>query len=177
MTRDLHERAKKIIALAGAGERNPDQARGRDEERDKDIADAQEQTWLQSHLQECAACRDYAEAASKAIRVLRSQPLAADSSLVQATQMRVHARALELRRQQERFWLVSLACLLVGIPAAITTPLFWRAFEWMGVQAGVSTWVWQTGFTFFWIAPSLIVGAVLVARGTQLTSNGEEPWS
>lgn len=168
MMQDLHERARKLIALSGAGDRNQDQARGRNKDSDKDAADANEQIWLQSHLRDCAACRDYADAASQAISVLRSQPLAADSGLVRTTQMRVRVRALELRRQQERFWMVSLSCLLVGLSAAVTTPLFWRAFEWVGVRAGVSNWVWQTGFTFFWIAPSLIVGAVMVARGTQL---------
>jgi predicted anti-sigma-YlaC factor YlaD len=173
MTRNLHERAREIIVLAGVGDRN--QARGRD--RNEDIVDPQEQIWLQAHLQECAACRDYADAASRAVSVLRSQPLAADSGLVRTTQMRVRVRALELRRQQERFWLVSLACLFVGVSAVITTSLFWRAFEWMGVRAGVSNWVWQTGFIFFWIAPSLIVGAVIVARGTQLTGNRDRLWS
>ncbi len=104
---------------------------------------------------------------------MRSQPLAADSALVWATRMRVRARAVELRQREERMWLVCLACLFVGLSAALTTPLFWRAFEWMGVWAGVSSWVWQAGFTFFWIAPALVVGALLLARGTHLANNGE----
>jgi predicted anti-sigma-YlaC factor YlaD len=162
MTQSEHDRARALIALAGA--------------RDRDSAVAsEEQTWLLAHLQECAACREYEEAAGRAVRALRSQPLAADSALVRATQMRVRARALELGRQRERFWLVCLSCSFVGISAAITTPLFWRAFEWMGAWAGVSSWVWQAGFAFFWIAPSLVAGALLLGRGTHLSglsSNG-----
>jgi predicted anti-sigma-YlaC factor YlaD len=166
MTRNIHDRARELIALAGALDRDRDRDEGRD------LADEQQQTWLLAHLQECAACRDYQEAAGRAVRAVRSQPLAADSALVRATQMRVRARALELRQQQERMWLVCLSCLFVGLSAAITTPLFWRAFAWMGAWAGVSNWVWQSGFTFFWVAPALVASALLLARGTHLSSNG-----
>jgi predicted anti-sigma-YlaC factor YlaD len=166
MTRNIHDRARELIALAGALDRDRDRDEGRD------LADEQQQTWLLAHLQECAACRDYQEAAGRTVRAVRSQPLAADSALVRATQMRVRARALELRQQQERMWLVCLSCLFVGLSAAITTPLFWRAFAWMGAWAGVSNWVWQSGFTFFWVAPALVASALLLARGTHLSSNG-----
>jgi predicted anti-sigma-YlaC factor YlaD len=164
MTRSVHERAQELIALGGTGDK------------ERDLPNAQQQTWLRAHLQECSACRDYQEAAGRAVRALHSQPLAADSALVRATQMRVRSRALELRQQQERIWLVCLSCFFVGLSAAITTSLFWRAFEWMGAWAGVSNWVWQAGFTFFWIVPALVVSALLLARGTHLTSNGETHW-
>ena len=68
MTRNVHEEAQEWIALAGAQRRS----------------DADE-AWLQAHLRECAACRDYADEAASAVRALRSQPLAADSALVRAT--------------------------------------------------------------------------------------------
>jgi predicted anti-sigma-YlaC factor YlaD len=148
-----------LIALDGAG----------------DLSDEQ-RVWLRAHLQECAACRDYAEAAGRAVQAVRSQPFAAGSALVRATQMRVRARALERRQQGERAWLVCLACLLVGVSAATTTPLFWRAFAWMGAWAGVSNWVWQLGFLYFGIVPALGVGAVLLARDKHLASHRQEPW-
>jgi len=172
MTRSEHERARELIAVAGAQDR--------DRHNDNVLANEQ-QAWLLGHLQECAVCREYEEAAGRALRALRSQPLAADSALVRATQMRVRARALELRQKQERFWLVCLSCSFVGISAAITTPLFWQAFEWMGAWAGVSSWVWQSGFAFFWIAPALVAGTLLLGRGTHLSGthmsrNGEQQW-
>jgi predicted anti-sigma-YlaC factor YlaD len=154
MTRSEHERARELIASAGAEELSHEQ-----------------QTWLRTHLQECGACREYEEAAGRVVRALRSQPLAADSALVRATQMRVRSRALELRQQQERMWLVGLACVFVGLSAAVTTPLFWRAFEWMGERAGVSSPVWQASFAFFWMVPALVVSALLLARGTHLTDS------
>jgi predicted anti-sigma-YlaC factor YlaD len=162
MTRDRHDEARELIAL-GEG-----------------LADAK-QAWLRAHLDECEACRNYAEAADGVVRALRSLPLAADSRLVRATQMRVRFHAGRLRESRERLWLVGMACLGVGLSATLTVPLLWRLFAWMGAWAGVSSWVWQAGFAFFWIAPTLVVSAVLLARGTHLSNshlggNGEKQW-
>ena len=156
MTRKAHEEAQELIAL-GEG-----------------LSDAQ-QAWLRAHLDECEACRHYAEAADRLVRSLRSLPLAADSRLVRATQMRVRFHASRLRETRERLWLVGIACLGVGLSATLTVPLLWRLFAWMGAWAGVSTWVWQAGFTFFWIVPVLVVSVLLLARGTHLT-NGQKQW-
>jgi predicted anti-sigma-YlaC factor YlaD len=157
MTRDAHDEARELIAL-GEG-----------------FSDAQ-QTWLRAHLDECEACRHYAEAANEVVRNLRSLPLAADSRLVRATQMRVRFHASRLREARERMWLVGMACLGVGLSATLTVPFLWRLFAWLGEWAGVSNLVWQAGFAFFWIAPALAVGALLLARGTHLSHNGEKQW-
>jgi predicted anti-sigma-YlaC factor YlaD len=156
-----HERARQLIALSGA-----DASGGRT----GDARAEGERGWLRVHLQECEECRDYAEAAGGAIRALRTHPMAAGSGLVRATQMRVRARALELRRQRERMWLVGLSCAFVGISAAVTTPLLWQGFAWAGEWMGVSSWVWQAGFTFVWIVPALVASALLVDRGTHLNA-------
>ncbi|HYL14359.1 MAG TPA: zf-HC2 domain-containing protein [Terriglobales bacterium] len=155
MTRDTHDEARELIAL-GEG-----------------LSDAQ-QAWLRAHLEACAPCRDYAEAADRLVRTLRSLPLAADSRLVRATQMRVRFHAGRLRETRERMWLVGMACLGVGLSATLTVPLLWRLFAWMGEWAGVSTPVWQAGFMFFFIAPALVVSVLLLARGTHLTNDGEK---
>ena len=155
MKRDAHDEARELIAL-GEG-----------------LPDAQ-QAWLRAHLDECEGCRQYAEAANGVVRSLRSRPLAADSRLVRATQMRVRFHASRLRETRERMWLVGMACLGVGLSATLTVPLLWRLFAWMGDRAGVSTLVWLTGFMFFFIAPALVVSVLLLARGTHLTNNGEQ---
>lgn len=157
MTRSAHDEARELIAL-GEG-----------------LSDVQ-QTWLRGHLDECEACRHYADAANGVVRTLRSLPLAADSRLVRATQMRVRFHASRLREAREHLWLVGMACLGVGLSATLTVPLLWRLFAWMGEWAGVSSWVWQASFAFFWIAPALVVSALLLARGTHLTSNEEKQW-
>ena len=153
MTRDTHDKARELIAL-GEG-----------------LSDAQ-QAWLRAHLDECEGCRHYAEAANGVVRTLRSLPLAADSRLVRATQMRVRFHASRLRETRERIWLVGMACLGVGLSATLTVPLLWGLFAWMGEWAGVSSWVWQAGFMFLFIAPALVVGLMLLARGIHLTNNG-----
>lgn len=157
MTRNAHDEARELIALGGG------------------LPDAQE-AWLRAHLVECEACRDFAEAASNVVRALHSLPLAADSRLVRATQMRVRFHAGRLRETRERLWLVGMACLVVGLSATLTVPLLWRLFAWMGAWAGVSSWVWQAGFAFFWMAPALIVSALLLDRGTHLNDSGETRW-
>jgi predicted anti-sigma-YlaC factor YlaD len=155
MRRDAHEQAQELIAL-GDG-----------------LADAQ-QLWLRAHLDECEACRHYADTANGVVRALRSLPLAADSRLVRATQMRVRFHASRLRQARERMWLVAMACLGVGLSATLTVPFLWRLFAWMGERAGVSTLVWQAGFMLFFIAPALVVSVLLLARGTHFTNNGEQ---
>ena len=104
---------------------------------------------------------------------MRSQPLAADSRLVRATQMRVRFHASRLQEARERMWLVGMACLGVGLSATLTIPFLWRLFAWMGKGAGVSSLVWQAGFAFFFIAPALVVSVLLLARGTHFANDGE----
>jgi predicted anti-sigma-YlaC factor YlaD len=155
MTRSAHDEARELIALG------------------ESLSDAQ-QARLRTHLDECEACRHYAEAANGVVRTLRSLPIAADARLVHATQMRVRFHASRLREARERMWLVGMACLGVGLSATLTVPFLWRLFAWMGERAGVSTLVWQTGFMFFFIAPALVVSVLLLARGTHLTNDGEQ---
>ena len=155
MNRDPHQQAREWISWGSQG-----------------LSDSQ-QTWLRTHLDECASCRDYAQAAEQFVRSLRSVPLAADLSLVRSTQMRVRVHAQQLQEKQERLWLVWMSCIVVGLSAATTTPLLWRGFEWVGEWAHVSSPVWQVGFMVFWISPALAASLVFLARGIHLTdANG-----
>jgi hypothetical protein len=65
-------------------------------------------------------------------------------------------------------WLVGLACVGVGVSAALTAPLLWRLSAWIGEAAGVSSAVWQAGFVLFFAAPALVASVLLLARGTYL---------
>src|SRR5262249_46043428 len=113
MTRGTHEQARELISFG------------------KDRTGTQ-QTWLRTHLEQCAACRQFAEVASEIVRSVQSLPLAADARLVRATQMRVRFHASRLQETREREWLVGLACLGVGLSATLTLPFLWRLFAWMG---------------------------------------------
>ncbi len=154
MKGDIHNEARELIAL-GSALTNP------------------QQTWLRTHLNECEACRNYSDGASHVVRALRSVPLAADSRLVRTTQMRVRFHASRLREARERMWLIAMACVGVGFSAALTAPLLWRLFAWVGELAGLSRPVWEAGFVFFWIAPALLVSIPLLARGIHLPGGGE----
>jgi predicted anti-sigma-YlaC factor YlaD len=157
MTRDPHDEARELIAL-GEG-----------------LSDTQ-QTRLRAHLQECRACGHYAEAAGRAVRTLRSQPLAADSSLVRATQMRVRQRALELQRQQERLWVICVCCVAVTLGTALTTAVLWGGFAWIGHQARLPGPVWQICLLALGLMPAIVVAILLLARGTHLADhNGSLP--
>jgi predicted anti-sigma-YlaC factor YlaD len=151
MTRSIHEKARELIALAGGN--------------DKDLSPA-EQSWLRVHLEECAVCREYSEAAGRVVRALHSEPVAADFALVRTTQMRVRSRALELRRQQERLWVSCVCCLAVTLVTASTTAVLWRGFAWMGQQARLSGPVWQFGLLALGLMPAIVAGILMLARGT-----------
>lgn len=149
MTRNFHDNARELIAQGEL------------------LSDAQ-QAWLRSHREECEACSDYAEAAERAVRALRSQPLAAGSALVQATQMRVRQRALELQRQHERLWVISVCCFAVTLSTALTTAALWRGFAWMGQQARLPGPVWQVGLVALGLMPAIVAAILMLARGTYL---------
>jgi len=153
MTRDVHEQAREWIAC-GEGLAGP------------------QQEWLQTHLEGCPSCREYAETAQHLVRSLRAVPIVADRSLVQSTQMRVRARARELRQRRERLVLVTLSCALVAVSSALTTEFVWRGFEWLGRWEQLSNPVWQVGFVLFWMAPTIAAGVLLLAHGTHLSGNG-----
>jgi hypothetical protein len=151
---DAHEQARKLIALAGP-----------------EALAAADQIWLAAHLQACASCGAFAENARETIHALRAIPIAAERSLISTTQMRVRRRALELQRQRERLWLVSLSCTAVTLCTLLSTVAMWRGFEWLGAVAQLPSSVWQTGFLVFGVTPALVVGILLLARGTNIRTN------
>ena len=165
MTRNAHDEARELIVLAGSklvGAKN------------EGLGDAQH-VWLRTHLQECVTCREYAEAAGRVVRALRSHPLAADSTLVQATQMRVRSRALELQRQQERLWVICVCCVAVTLGTTFTTAVLWRGFAWIGQQTQIPGPVWQIGLVALGSMPAIVAGILLLARGTYLAEHNESP--
>ena len=149
-----HERARKLIALAG-----PEALAGAD------------QAWLAAHVETCASCRAFAQNARETVQALRAIPIAAERSLVSTTQMRVRRRALELQRQRERLWLVSVSCTVVTLFALLSTFVLWRGFAWVGAQAQLAPSIWQVGFIVFCITPALVAGVLLLARDTHLADH------
>jgi predicted anti-sigma-YlaC factor YlaD len=153
-----HERARKLIALGGP-------------EALSASGNSSENAWLEAHLERCVSCRSFAENVRETIYGMRAFPIAAQRSLVSTTQMKVRRRALELRRQRERMWLVAVSCAAVTVCGSFSAAVLWRSFEWLGAQAQLASSVWQVGFLVFCIMPALVVGMLLLARGTQFNSH------
>ena len=154
MTASSHQDIRRLIATSA-----------------NDLSEAQ-QALLHAHLQDCGSCREYAASTAEIVRAVRGAPVAADRKLVVNTQARVRARAFALRQRQQWLTLVALACPLVGLSAAITTPLIWRAFNWIGTYAGFSRPVWEAGFAFYSMVPAVLVSVLLLFRGTHLANGG-----
>lgn len=155
MIRNIHDEARGLIALGG------------------DLSDAR-QGWLRAHLEQCEACRQYAQAVTDVVGALRSVPISADSRLVRASQMRVRFHGRRLQEIRQRMWLVGMACLGVGLSATLTAPVLWQLFAWIGQMAGVPNLVWQVSFMSFFVLPGIIVAVLLLARGTQLMRDGKD---
>jgi uncharacterized membrane protein len=154
MKADLHERARLLIALAGSEE-----------------VCTTEQSWLASHLESCAICREFAENSRKTVRSLRATPITAGASLVSTTQLRVRQRAQELQRQQERLWVTLVCCAAVTLCTALTTAALWRGFAWICLQVGLVAPVWEACFVVFCLMPAILAGILLLARGTYLVDH------
>jgi hypothetical protein len=154
---DAHEEARKLIALAGSEEPS--------------ATDQSSNAWLATHLETCASCHSFAESVRETVRGLRAIPIAAERSLVSTTQMRVRRRALELQRQKERLWLVSVSCTAVALCALLSTVALWRGFEWLGTRAQLASSVWQVGFLVFCLMPALLVGILLLAKDKHLADH------
>jgi predicted anti-sigma-YlaC factor YlaD len=146
-----HARARQMLALGG----------------DSDLSNA-DRAWLQSHLEACESCRAFDQDAGDVVRALRAIPVAADRSLVATTQMRVRARARELRQREERMWLVSVSCVAVTLTAAFTNLACWRGFGWLVERVHISAATWPVAFVALWIIPALAASVLLLAHGTHL---------
>ncbi len=156
---DAHERARELIALSGI-EATSVAARA--------SGQPSSDAWLAAHLETCDSCRAFAESAAGTIRGLRSIPIAADRSLVSTTQMRVRRRALELQRQRERVWLVSVSCTAVTLGALLSAVALWRGFAWLGAWAQLPSSVWQVAFLVFCVMPALVAAILLLAKDKHL---------
>jgi hypothetical protein len=155
---DAHERARRLIALAG-----PDTLSSADQ--------ASSNAWLAAHMDACASCRAFTENATATIHGLRLIPIAAQRSLVSTTQTRVRRRALELQRHRERLWLVLVSCTAVTLCALLSAVALWRGFEWLGARAHLASSVWQVGFLVVCVMPALVAGILLLARDTHLADH------
>jgi predicted anti-sigma-YlaC factor YlaD len=153
MSEHLHKHTRQLLAAA----------------RVEGISDA-EQAWLETHMQECVQCGEYASSLERTIRGVRSLAAPPDPALVETTRRRVHFRARELREHEARTRALWLSCALSWILGAFSAPLLWRGFEWIGHRIALPDLVWQTGFLLWWFVPAAVVGAVFVGHRAHTSS-------
>ncbi len=144
MSEDLHQRAGRLMAA----------------DRVEGLA-ADERVWLDEHLEQCAGCAARARATEKALQALRAVSVPVRDALVATTQLRVRLRARELADQRARMRALWIACAGSWILGAVTAPLLWRAFAWVGRSLALPDILWEVSFAFWWFTPAAAVGGVL----------------
>ena len=154
MSTDLHARARRLIAFAGAEEVSP-----------------AEQAWLAAHLASCVPCSEFAENSRETVRSLRAIAITAGAALVSTTQMRVRERAQELERQRERLWVIAVCSAAVTLSTGFSTAALWCGLAWLGQQARLSATVWESCLATFCLMPAILAAVLLLARGTHLADH------
>jgi hypothetical protein len=134
----------------------------------------EERNWLEAHLESCAPCRKRDLETEGALRALRSSALRFDVALVQTTQMRARLRGCELIENAARMRALWISCALSWALGVVSAPLLWRGFEWIGHRLAISRAVWMTGFVLTWVAPAVVVAAVIAWRQARTSSVTEE---
>ena len=120
--------------------------------------------WLHAHLEGCAACARFAAALEEGIRALRAAPVQADAALVEATQRSARLYAEHVREIRSRMRWLAVSCVLSVIWGGASLPYLWRGFAWLGGAFSLPDAAWQTGFVLFWLAPSVVAAALLLAH-------------
>lgn len=147
MTQDIHERARHLIAAA----------------RVEGIS-AADQGWLDSHLEDCAACARNAAETRHALEALRWMAVSADPGMVRATRLQVRMRARELDENRSRSLLLWASGVLTTAVGMVTLPLLWSGFAWLGQKMSLPNGVWQFGFLVAWLLPAVVIAPLLWNR-------------
>jgi hypothetical protein len=149
MTENIHAQAQQLLAKALVEGLGPS-----------------EESWLRSHLAQCAECAREASASNELLRALRRVSVATPNDLVARTQMRVRLRSQEIAERSSSgfiLWVLTAVSWLLGVMSA---PLVWHGFAWLGETIHVPKLMLEMGFVLWWIVPALFaVTAVLHQRG------------
>jgi predicted anti-sigma-YlaC factor YlaD len=125
-----------------------------------------DEAWLKNHLSQCAECSREAASTNALLIALRRVPVQVPHDLAARTQMRVRLRAQEVAGNSNSglvLWTLTAVSWLLG---AMSAPLVWHGFAWLGGSVGVPKLVLEMGFMLWWIVPALFaVAAVLHQRG------------
>ncbi len=146
MTNREHERAIDLITQTGI----------------EDIA-SPDAAWLESHLALCSKCAEYASLVESTGQMLRSVAVTASPTLVAATQIRVHARAEQLREHQARVFLIAVSFCIGVLSSTISAWLWWRFGGWVAERLSLPNSVVAPGMFVAWLLPAVVIAVVMLA--------------
>jgi len=146
MTNHDHERAVELITRRGT----------------EDVA-AADLRWLDSHLETCNTCSQYANDFDDIGRMLRATTVTASSSLVSNTQARVRARAMYLQEQRSRTVLIAISFCLGAMSSAVSAWLWWRFGAWVAERFGWSQAIVEPGIMVFLVLPAIVIAGLMLA--------------
>lgn len=146
MTNHDHQRAIDLITLRDDG--------------DTSQPDMQ---WLEAHLAGCNDCSAYADSLEQTARLLRSTSVMARPSLVSATQLRVRARAAELREKEVRNFFIGLSFCLGVLTSGLTAYLWWSFGSVVANWIGLPPSLVQPGMFVALLLPGVIIAVVMLA--------------
>ena len=156
MSENLHQRGLQLIAKA----------------RVEGLSQS-ESDWLASHLRECEFCSEHGRQTDRALRSLRTAPIALPPDLASRTQFRVRLRAMELRHQEPHRRMLWFACAASWVFGIATAPFVWRLFAWFGQRTGVPKLALEIGFGLWWTIPALFAVIVLVLENARQTGTSD----
>ena len=129
----------------------------------------EQESLLQSHLTECVSCALQMQAIQTSLAEVQavSASIAAGSQLVRSTQLRVRARAREMKQQQEQMRPLWIAATLAFLWAGASMPFLWQGFQWLGHNNNLPDMMWVSGFLIMSLMPAAAVGTIALARNQQ----------
>lgn len=127
---------------------------------------AEQEALLESHLPGCADCAQQMEMIQTSLREVQavSASIAASSTLVRSTQLRVRARAREMRKQQEFMQPLWIAAMLAFLWAGASMPFLWEGFQWLGKNNNLPEMMWVSGFIIMSLMPAAAVSTIALSR-------------
>ena len=146
MTGHEHERAVDLITRRGV-----------------EGIDHAESSWLDSHLNDCVKCSDYAASLSSAERLLRTRPVVASPALVSSTQARLRARALELQERQSRMFLIGISFCLGVVSSTASAWLWWKFGSLLAERLHLPPSIVEPGLFVVWMVPAVVIAIVMMA--------------
>ncbi len=157
MSEDTHEKARNLVTQSRV-----------------EGLSASERAWLESHLEECAACAAHAGSLDDTVAALRSFRVTLDPKVIEATRRRVRVRAQELRERQSRIRGLWIACIFSWLLGACSAPLLWMAFGWLGQHLELPRPFWIAALGIYWIVPAALGAAVLAKKWSSASEEEED---